>query len=97
MRWRSAACPPSTAVPRRRLVDPGELDAGSGSTHDPGFDLLLDYLGRRREMEVALVAVQPGTLEFGAVMSRAVEEAVDRAVEVIETATDASSSAWTKR
>ena len=80
-----------------RLVDPGELDTGSGSTHDPGFDLLLDYLGRNREMEVALVAVQPATLEFGAVMSGPVEEAVDLVVEVIATATDGPSSGSTTR
>jgi hydrogenase 3 maturation protease len=66
-----------------RLVDPSELDIGSGSTHDPGFDLLLDYLGRNRQMDVALVAVQPATLEFGAVMSPAVEDALVRAAEVI--------------
>ena len=73
-----------------RLVDPAELDTGSGSTHDPGFDLLLDYLGRNREMEVALIAAQPATLEFGAVMSPAVEDALDRAADVIASVTDGS-------
>ena len=59
--------------------------------------MLLDYLGRNRKMDFALVAVQPGTLEFGAVMSPAVEAALDRAAEVIASVTDAPSSGSTTR
>ena len=80
-----------------RLVDPADLETGSGSTHDPGFDLLLDYLGQNREMRVALIAVQPATLEFGAEMTPEVRAAVDRAARVIANAKDARSSGSTMR
>ena len=68
----------------------GTLGIPAEKLNDPGFDLLLDYLGRNREMEVALIAAQPATLEFGAVMSPAVEDALHRAADVIASVTDGS-------
>lgn len=66
-----------------RLVRPDDLAQGSGSTHDPGFGLLVAYLNEQNPVEVHLLACQPRTLDFGVEPSPEIRAAVASLAEAI--------------
>jgi hydrogenase 3 maturation protease len=66
-----------------RLLAADALALGGTSTHDPSLCMLLQFLRADLHIEVAMLAVQPQTREFGAERSAAVRAAEQRVAELL--------------
>lgn len=67
-----------------RLVAPDQLAGGSASTHDPGFAMLTMFLRHEMpDLEIVMLAAQPGRLGLDEAMSPEVSAAVEAVVRVV--------------
>ncbi len=64
----------------------GDLVERFGTTHDSGLALLARFVEQEYGKPVALLGIQPATVRFGADMTLAVREAVDRVSAWLKTA-----------
>ncbi len=60
-----------------RLVPPEEISGLSLSTHALPLSVFADYLKNRIDADVALLAIQPKTIDFGGTLSPEVQETID--------------------
>lgn len=70
-------------------VTADKLPAGSGSTHNPGLALLMQYLHTETGAEVVLIGMQPLNRQWHAPLSREVRESVNQLAALLVDGADA--------
>lgn len=66
-----------------RSIDPDEVSGVSFSTHMLPLKVMLDYLSKEIGCRVAILGIQPGSLEFGGEMTGDVRTTVDEMIEAL--------------
>lgn len=63
------------------LVDPNKIVGQKISTHRLPLSMLIEYLRKDTEAEIALIGIQPASIDLGGTMSQPVKAAVDELVQ----------------
>ena len=59
------------------IIEPGAIDISGMSTHNLSLGLFIKYLKQQCDADVFMLAVQPGSREFGAEVSKEVAGAIE--------------------